>query len=74
MLTLSGMMPSDSSDTVSAVHQLKQEIDRLTEEQTEALKSATYVGITAEEAQEYDERRKNITRLVKQLALLEKAQ
>jgi len=53
---------------------LKQEIDLLTEEQAEALKSATYLGMTAEEAQEYDERRKNITRLVQQLALLEKAQ
>ena len=67
-------MPADSSDTVSAVHELKQEIDRLTEEQAEALKSATYLGMTAEEAQEYDERRKNITRLIQQLAMLEKAQ
>ena len=66
-------MPADSTDTVAAVHRLKREIDQLTQEQVEALKSATYLGMTAEQAKQYDERRKNITRLVQQW-LLEKAQ
>lgn len=66
-------MPADSTDTVGAVHRLKQQIDQLTQEQAAALKSATYLG-TAEQAKQYDEHRKNITRLVQQLALLEKAQ
>ena len=67
-------MPTDGTDTVAAVHRLKQEIDRLTEEQAEALKAATYLGMTSEQAKHYDERRRNITKLVQQLALLEKAQ
>jgi hypothetical protein len=67
-------MPADSTDVVAAVHRLRHEIDQLTQEQAEALKSATYLGMTAEQAQRHDERRKNITRFVQQLALLEKAQ
>jgi uncharacterized protein YeaC (DUF1315 family) len=62
------------SDTVSAVHQLKQEIDTLTEEQAQALRTAVYVGMTPEEAREYDERRQRITQMVQELALLEQAQ
>jgi endo-1,4-beta-D-glucanase Y len=61
------------SDTVSAVHQLKQEIDTLTEKQADALRMAVYVGMTPDEAQEYDERRQRITDLVQQLAVLEQA-
>lgn len=64
----------DRSDTVSAVHQLKQEIDKLTEEQHKALQLAIYVGMTPDEAKEYDERRQRITRLVQELADLEQAQ
>ena len=64
----------DPSNTVEAVHRVKQEIDKLTEEQVEALKQATFVGMTPDEAKEYDERRKRITVLVQQLATLEKAQ
>jgi hypothetical protein len=67
-------MPAEPTDTVLAVQQLKREIDRLTQVQADALKSATFIGMTPDEAKEYDERRQKITELVKELALLEKAQ
>jgi hypothetical protein len=35
---------------------------------------ATFLGMTPEEAKEYDNRRSRITRLVKQLAMLTKAE
>jgi hypothetical protein len=43
--------------TETAVNRIKSEIDRLTEIQTEALKDATYVGMTPEVARECFERR-----------------
>jgi Asp-tRNA(Asn)/Glu-tRNA(Gln) amidotransferase C subunit len=58
----------------SAVHRLKEEIDWLTKEQSEALLTATYLGMTPDEAKEYDSRRDKILKLVEQLRQLEKAQ
>jgi hypothetical protein len=34
----------DTSETAEAIHRLKEEIDKLTLQQTEALKMAVYVG------------------------------
>jgi hypothetical protein len=51
---------SKPSDTLGAVQRLKEEIDNLTEQQSEALKMATYVGMTPDEATECDERRARI--------------
>lgn len=68
------MPASEPSETVNAVHRLKQEIDRLTDDQSRALKQAIYVGMTPDEAKEYDARRTRITELVQQLAMREKAQ
>ena len=65
---------SHSSDTVALVHHIKQQIDALTEQQAEALKQATYIGMTPDEAEEYDGRRKKITALVEELSELTKAQ
>jgi hypothetical protein len=61
-------------DTVAAVHRVKQQIDMLPQEQAKALKSATSIGMTPDEAKEYDERRTRITKLIHELELLEKAQ
>jgi len=63
-----------SINTVEAIHRIKQEIDRLSEQQSEALKTATYVGMTAEKAREYDARRQQITNLLEELRLLKIAQ
>jgi hypothetical protein len=67
-------MPSnDGTSTIEAVHNIKQEIDRLTEIQTNALKIATFGGMTSEEAQDYDNRRTQILNLVHRLETLEKS-
>jgi hypothetical protein len=68
------MPANDPSQTAEAAHRLKQEIDRLTEEQAKALKQAIYVGMTPEETKQYDQRRTRITKLLQQLGMLEKAQ
>ena len=68
------MSAKDGSSTLANVHKIKQEIDRLTEIQVKALKSATFVGMTPDEAQEYDNRLQKIFKLVEQLILLEKSQ
>ena len=68
-------MPSnDGTSTTDTVHKIKEEIDRLTELQSDALKNATFVGMTPEEAQEYDSRRTQILNLVNRLETLEKSQ
>jgi hypothetical protein len=64
----------DSSETAEAIHRLKEEIDKLTLQQTEALKMAIYVGMTPDEAKEYDERRRRILEFVLDLRILEESQ
>jgi hypothetical protein len=64
----------EGSTTTETVHKLKQDIDRLTELQAAALKSATYLGMTPDEAKEYDQRREEILKLVERLTMLEKSQ
>ena len=64
-------MPTDPSDTVSALQRLKQKIQVLTEEQSKALKSATYLGITPDQARQYDERRNEITELMQEFLQLQ---
>jgi hypothetical protein len=68
------MSAKDGSTTLATVHKIKQQIDRLTEIQVKALKSATFVGMTPDEAQEYDNRLQKIFKLVEQRILLEKSQ
>ena len=71
MLATVRLMSHKGSPTATAVHRLKQEIDRLSEQQSEALKMATFFGMTSHEAKEYDARRTQITRLVRELRMLE---
>lgn len=58
------------SETADAIHRLKEEINRLTKEQDEDLKMAVDVGMTPDEAKEYDERKQRILAYVQQLAIL----
>jgi len=60
--------PSESVE--ETVHRLKEEIDTLNQQQSEALKTATYLGMTPDEAQDYDQRRSLITDLVRQLSII----
>ena len=61
-------VPLNANETIQRI---KQEIERLTAEQTAALKSATYVGMTSEEARQHDARRNRITQLAQQLRQLQ---
>jgi hypothetical protein len=68
-----GPVEDKTADTLSAVDRIREEIDRLTREQTEALKSATFVGLTTEDAKVLYRRRLRITELMRELELYEKA-
>lgn len=54
-------------EAAAKIPHMKADIDRLFTEQAKALKSATYLGMTPEEAKQCDERRKKITHLMKKL-------
>ena len=67
------MHSTEPSDHEKAIHHLKEEIVHLTKQQTEALQSATYLGMSPDEAKQYDARRGQILKRVEQLRELEKA-
>ncbi len=54
----------ESNENTEGVHK---EIDRLLDRQTDALKSATFLGMTREEARDYDNRRSRIYQLIRKL-------
>ena len=56
------------------MERLRNQIDELTREQIDALKKATYVGMTPDDAKAYDARRIKITSLTQQLAEMRQAQ
>jgi hypothetical protein len=62
----------DPSEKVTAIRRLKQEIERLTVMQSDALKAATYLGMTPDRLRDCGQRRRNIGKLIQELALLEK--
>ena len=61
------------SETLVTIHRLKEEIDKLTAQQDEALKTATYLGMTTDEAKDYEDWRTLILKLVSEMAMLEKS-
>jgi hypothetical protein len=63
---------ANDPDNLDVVSRLRDEIKRLTHQQSESLK-ATSLGMTLDEAREYDERRSRITELVRELAELTSA-
>lgn len=65
--------PDYASSTEDAIHRLKEEIDKLTKEQSQALDRAVYLGMSPEEAREYTGRRKLILKYVQDLAILEQS-
>jgi hypothetical protein len=68
----SALMREDQSETVAAIYKLKQHIDSLSEQQAEALKTTTFVGMTSDEVSEYDKRSEKITEIIRQLMFLQK--
>jgi len=63
----------DVPPTLEVLRKIKQEIEKLSKEQIDAMKAATYVGMTPDEAKAYDLRRQRITALTHELRLLEQA-
>lgn len=61
------------SQTLEAIHLLKEEIGRLNEQQTNALSAATYLGMTTDEDKEYEERSEKILRCVQDVKTLEES-
>lgn len=66
-------MPLDPSDTIAMVERLNQEIQELKEKQIAALKTATYTGMTPEQAKDYDALRKQITELINRMIRLQQS-
>jgi len=64
-------MNSESSN--HALHSLHEQIRWLTEEQTNALETETFTGLTKDETKAYEARRLRIASLIRQLRLLEAA-
>ena len=51
-------MLDNPSQTTGAIHRLKEGIEKLTHQQSDALQLATLAGMTPDEAEEYDQRAK----------------
>ncbi len=68
------MASSETSSNRDAIQKLKEQIRLLTEQQAETLKTATFAGMTATQAKEYDQGRVLLTTLNKQLEYLEEAE
>lgn len=67
-----GKQPSHE-ETTETILRLRSQIDELTQRQAEALQSAIFVGMSPEQARQYDERRARISALVEQLSSLQKS-
>jgi len=65
------MPTSDPAETADTIARLRQEIDRLRAEQFKALKTATFVGMTPDEAKDFDERGREIASILKELMMLQ---
>lgn len=67
------MHATDPPEHLNTISRLREEIDRLTGEQIEGMKTATFRVLTTDEDKEYEVRRARILELVKKLRLLEEA-
>lgn len=64
-------MISESSE--HDIRRLQNEIRCLTEKQTDAMETETFIGLTPDETKQYEARRVRMVELVRQLRLLESA-
>jgi hypothetical protein len=60
-------MPPDPSEISSAIKLIQEEIDKLYDEQSSALKSAAYLGMTPAIAKQFDDRRLHISGLMQKM-------
>ncbi len=63
-----GRIMQETSEADPDIVQLTAEFEKLSEEQLHALRSATYLGMTPQQARTYDYRRRKISELVKRLS------
>lgn len=56
------------------ISHLKEEFDKLSEKQLHALRAATFVGMTPQEAKIYNDRRRKITAVARRLSVLQRLQ
>lgn len=72
-MNLRGSPPStsDPAETADTIARLRQEIHRVRAEQFKALKTATFVGMTSDEAKEFDERGREIASILEKLMMLQ---
>jgi hypothetical protein len=68
------MTGADKSNPLIRIQQLKRNIEKLREEHAEALKRATFVGMSADEARMSDKRRHQIMELAEKLSRLQRAE
>ena len=59
------------ASTSAAISRLKQEMDSLRQQQRDALDQATFVGMTSDEAIDFDERSDKVLRLLQQVSILQ---
>ncbi|HEX3322867.1 MAG TPA: hypothetical protein VHR84_19320 [Terriglobales bacterium] len=60
-------MPFYNKESDNKSDGLQKEISNLLDRQTDALKTATFLGMTREEARDYDDRRSRINHLIQKL-------
>lgn len=56
------------SESENRIRSLREQILTLSDEQNESLRSATFVGMSAEEGKEFDTRQGRLIELIKRLA------
>ena len=61
-----------TSKRVASIHRLKEEVERLSKQQAEAMKMARLGGMTISEVQGYAARHHRIIHLLKELAMFDK--
>ena len=67
-------MPDFPSKIAQKITNLRGQIAKLTEQQSNALQRAIFVGMTPKDANEYDERRLEILQCLQDLKALEESQ
>lgn len=63
-------MSASSSEVNNTIQRIKSEIETLKQQQAEALKAATFLGLSRAEAKAQEDRRAKITQLMRELSKL----
>jgi hypothetical protein len=61
-----------ASKRIASIRRLEEEVDRISEQQTEAMRTVTSKGMTVRQVKEYCERHRRIIHMLRQMATLDK--